>query len=87
MTKMKPRVSLPKVEIAKLSSDSSGAIGYAEGKLNEREFTVSWATWQPLGALFFDTWLDSTKGQDKAIARALRKMNAIPEVQVASGSR
>ena len=40
-----------KVEITSCWHDSSKTTGYAEGKLGEREFTASWATYEPLGAL------------------------------------
>jgi hypothetical protein len=57
---------------------SSEVVGYAEGKLDGRAFTASWATFCPLGAIFYDTWLDSTVAQTKAIARALSKVQAVP---------
>jgi hypothetical protein len=76
-------MSAPTVEITKHWRDDSETVGYAEGTLAGREFTASWATWCPLGANFFDTWLDSTKSQDMAIARALKKLNAVPAVRVA----
>ena len=72
-----------KVSIKKHWHDGSETIGYAEGELDGREFTASWATWCPFGALFYDTWLDSTRTQDKAIAASLRKLNAMPPIQVA----
>ena len=59
------------VEIASCSHDTSKSVGYAEGKINNREFTASWATWEPLGGLFFDSWLDTTPAQNGAIIRAL----------------
>ena len=67
-----------RVEIAKQWHDVTATIGYAEGKLNGREFTASWAKWRPIGALFYDTWLDANRAQVKAIAAALRKMKAVP---------
>ena len=67
-----------KIEITKHWSDPSEAVGYAEGKLDGREFTASWASFCPLGAIFYDTWLDSTAVQTKAIARALAKVRAVP---------
>ena len=73
----------PKVKIIKHWHDGSEVIGYAEGEIDGREFTASWATWCPIGALFYDNWLDSTKSQDKAIASALKKLNAVPAVRVA----
>ena len=76
-------MSAPTVEITKHWHDDSETVGYAEGTLDEREFTASWATWCPLGATFFDTWLDATKSQDIAIARALKTLNAVPAVRVA----
>ena len=69
---------LRKVEITKYWSDTSEVVGYAEGKLNGREFTASWAAWCPFGAIFYDTWFDSTAGQTTAIARALAKVGAVP---------
>jgi hypothetical protein len=71
-------MTLPKVEITKHWSDTSHTIGYAEGKLSNREFTASWATNCSLGAIFYDTWLDSGDAQTRAIARALTKAGAIP---------
>lgn len=68
----------PKIEIAKHWSDTSAAVGYAEGVLAGREFTATWATFCPLGAVFHDSWLDSTATQTKAIARALFKVKATP---------
>ena len=73
-------MGMPKVEITRHWSDESKTIGYAEGKLNGREFTASWATRCPLGAIFFDTWLDSTENQTRAIGRALAKVGADPPV-------
>ncbi len=67
-----------KVEITRHWSDSSGSVGYAEGKLGIREFTASWATFCALGAVFYDTWFDATDAQMKAIARALRDQGAMP---------
>lgn len=69
---------IPKIEITKHWSDTSEVVGYAEGKLDGREFTASWATFCPLGAVFYDSWLDSTFGQNRAIARALAKAKAVP---------
>lgn len=76
-------MAIPKVKIMKHWHDGSETIGYAEGELDGREFTASWATWCPIGALFYDTWLDSTKTQNKAIARALNKLDAAPAVRLA----
>ena len=76
-------MAAPKVEITKHWHDGSETIGYAEGKLNGREFTAWWATWCPFDAIFYDTWLDSTKSQNKAIACVLKKLGAVPPVQVA----
>jgi hypothetical protein len=44
-----------KVTITKHWHDGSETIGYAEGKLNGREFTASWDKRCPIGALFYDT--------------------------------
>jgi hypothetical protein len=66
------------VKITKHWHDGTKTIGYAEGELSRREFTASWATWCPMGALFFDTWLDATEAQAEAIAAALRKAKAVP---------
>jgi len=68
------------VEITSHSHDGSGTIGYAEGKWKGREFVASWATWCPLGASFYDTWLDATAAQRKSIARALTRVDATPAV-------
>ena len=78
-------MATPKVKITKHWHDGTETIGYAEGELNGREFTASWATWRPIGALFYDTWLDSTKTQDRAIARGLTKLDAVPAVEVEVG--
>ena len=71
-----------KVEITRCWHDSIKTTGYAEGKVGEREFTASWATYEPLGALFYDTWLDTTERQNGAIARALNDINALPQVRL-----
>ena len=71
-----------KVEITNCSHDSSKTIGYAEGKIDDREFTASWATFAPFGALFYDTWLDTTQAQNKKIAKVLIDMNTVPKVRV-----
>jgi hypothetical protein len=68
----------PKVEITKQWSDTTKAIGYAEGRFERREFTASWFSRGQLGALFYDSWLDATAAQSKAIARALTKAGAVP---------
>lgn len=59
------------MEIVSCSHDTSKTVGYTEGKINGREFTASWATWELLGGLFFDSWLDTTRAQNKAIVKAL----------------
>ena len=69
-----------KVKIRKHWHDGTETIGYAEGDLNGREFTASWARWCPLGALFFDTWLDATRPQEEAIATALKRVKAVPSL-------
>jgi len=69
-----------KVEITSCWHDSIKTTGYTDGKLGEREFTASWATYEPLGALFYDTWLDTTERQNEAIAKALNNINAVPRV-------
>ena len=69
--------------ITKHRHDGSETIGYAEGKLNGREFTASWDKRCPICAMFYDTWRDSTRTQDKAIAAALRKLGALPAIRVA----
>jgi hypothetical protein len=68
----------PDIEITKHWSDSSETIGYAEGTLEGHEFTASWMAGEPLGAIFFDTWLDSTAAQTRAIAKALAGTGAKP---------
>jgi len=70
------------VQITSCSHDASMTTGYAEGKLDGREFTASWATYEPLGALFYETWLDATQRQNQCIAKALNSMKAIPKVVV-----
>ena len=70
------------VEITICSHNPDMTIGYAEGKLNGREFTASWATFDPLGALFYDTWLDANLAETRAIARALNLASAVPELAV-----
>ena len=76
-------MSSMKVEITKLSSGPSKTIGYAEGKLKGRGFAASWGAGQPLGALFFDTWLDARDSQIRAIAAAFTEAKAVPPVQAA----
>ena len=68
----------PKIEITKHWSDMTKAVGYAEGSFGGREFTASWFSRGQLGALFYDSWLDATTAQGKAIARALAKAGAVP---------
>ena len=69
---------VPKTEITKHWSDRSETVGYAEGTLAGHEFTASWGAGYPLGAIFYDTWLDATRTQTRAIARALAKAGAVP---------
>lgn len=69
---------ITKIEITKHWSDTAETVGYAEGKLGGREFTASWATFCPLGVVFYDTLLDSTVVQNRAVARALAKVRAVP---------
>ena len=64
-----------KVVITKHWSDSSEVCGYAEGTFGGREFTASWANFCPLGAIFYDTWLDSTTLQNRAIACVLAEID------------
>ena len=71
-------MSTPKVNITKHWSDDSNDVGYAEGRLNGREFTASWARWCPLGAIFYDTWLDAGDARIRAITRALSNAGALP---------
>jgi hypothetical protein len=67
-----------KIEITKQWSDTTKAIGYAEGSFDGREFTASWFSRGELGALFYDSWLDATDAQAKAIARTLTNAGAVP---------
>ena len=60
------------VEITSCSHDTSEAVGYAKGRINGREFTASW---KPLGGLFFDSWLDTTRAQNKAIVKVLSRID------------
>ncbi|MFP3975784.1 MAG: hypothetical protein ACLFVK_06140 [Dehalococcoidia bacterium] len=69
-----------RVEITSCSHDLSMTTGYAEGKLNRREFTASWATYESLGALFYDTWLEATPTQNRAIANALNRIDTVPKL-------
>ena len=69
------------VEITSCAHDPSKTTGYAEGKLIGREFVASWATYAPLGALFYDTWLETTQAQNRAIAKTLNGMDAVPKVE------
>ena len=71
-----------KVEITSCTHDTRKTTGYAEGKINGREFTASWATFEPLGGLFYDTWLDTTDAQNRAVTKALNDFNAVPKVRV-----
>ena len=71
-----------KVEIMRYWHDSSETTGYAEAKLDGRELTASWATYEPLGGLFYETWLDTTPKQNQAIAKALNNIHAVPKVQL-----
>jgi len=71
----RPMAKQYEVEITSCSHDTSETVGYAEGKINGREFTGSWATWEPLGGLFFDSWLDTTWAQNKAIVKALSRID------------
>jgi hypothetical protein len=70
-----------KVEITRCWHNPSETTGYAEVKLDGRELTASWATYEPVGGLFYDTWLDTTQRQNQAIAKALNNMNAVPRVR------
>ncbi len=63
------------VEITSYSHDRSETVGYAEGKISGREFTTSWATWEPVGGLFFDIWFDTTRAHNKAIVKALSRID------------
>ena len=70
------------VEITNCSHSSDETIGYAEGKLDGREFTASWATDDALGVLFYDTWLEATSAESQAIAKALNNTRAVPMLAV-----
>jgi hypothetical protein len=63
-----------KVDITSCSHHPSGQVGYAEGTINKREFVASWSTWQPLGGIIYDTWLDTRPAESQAIAAELRRM-------------
>jgi hypothetical protein len=67
-----------KIEITRQWSDTTKAIGYAEGSFDGREFTASWFSRGQLGTLFYDSWLDATDAQAKAVARAFTKAGAVP---------
>ncbi len=69
------------VKILKCWHDGTESVGYAEGELNGREFTASWAAWSPLGALFHDTWLDAAEEEARMIATALKELKATPPPQ------
>lgn len=68
----------PKIEITKHWSDTTKAVGYAEGSFGGREFTASWFSRRQVGALFYDSWLDATTAEATAIARALVKAGVVP---------
>ena len=72
------KTSEHKVKIIRFWHDTSKTIGYAEGTINGREFTASWASWEPLGGLFYDTWLDTTPLENKTIKNTLLEKGAIP---------
>ena len=72
---------MSKVVITKQWRDDDGVVGYAEGKLDGREFTASWGAGRPLGALFYDTWLDVSAAQARLIARVLTKAGTAPAPQ------
>ena len=76
---------MPKVIITKSWADDDGVVGYAEGKMDGREFTASWGAGSPLGALFYDTWLDASAATTRLIARALTKVGAAPAPQAKRG--
>lgn len=44
------------VEITNCSHDTDKSVGYAEDKINDREFTAFRATREPPGGLFLDSW-------------------------------
>ncbi len=67
-----------KAEVTRHWHDGSESIGYSEGELDRRAFTPSWAAWSSAGATFYDTWLDATARQRKAIAAALRRAKPGP---------
>ena len=69
---------MSEVVITKQWADDDGVVGYAEGKLDGREFTASWGAGSPLGALFYDTWLDVSAAHARLIARSLLKAGTVP---------
>ena len=69
-----------RIEITKSSNDSSGTIGYAEGRISGKDFTASWATFSPLNAIIFDSWLDASQSEVRAIAKALNDSGVVPKV-------
>ena len=79
-TSQRRRLIAHQVEITSCSHSSAMTIGYAEGKLDGREFTASWATGDPIGVLFYDTWLEATSAERHAIAKALNSAEAVPEL-------
>ena len=72
---------MSKVVITKKWTDDAGVVGYAEGNLDGREFTASWGAGSPLGALFYDTWLDVSAAKARLISRALTKAGTAPVPQ------
>jgi hypothetical protein len=72
---------MPRVVITKQWSDADGIVGYAEGKIDGREFTASWGAGSALGASFYDTWLDTSASATRLIARALCNTGALPVPQ------
>ena len=71
-----------KIKITKCWHDPSETTGYAEVKLDGREITASWSTYELISGLYYDTWLETTKSQNKEIVKALTDINAIPKVRL-----
>jgi len=63
-------------------TDDEGVVGYAEGEMDGREFTVSWAAGRRLGASFYDTWVEAPASTTRLCARALTDAGAVPLPQV-----
>jgi hypothetical protein len=61
------------VELSVVRHYPGTTMGFAEGKINKREFVASWYNKKDLGGIYYDDWRDTTAADNRLIIDAVFK--------------